>query len=515
MADKLYPKLFPAPTGGLNLADPLYLLPETEAPFLQNFFPETQYLRRRKGVRFLVNAVDSGLLTSPLGYGRITGYYRFGTHNILSIWNPSAIGLVDIPDGGTATLLGGGYVSGFQNTPLHAVEFKGFVILAINFTVAKFDGTTYTSLYGTSGCPIVGTYRGRLYYANTIGQIKYDAPDSIGGTLKTYSVERYLKMSPSEPPVPVFVGAINGFRGGIGESLFAAIYSTGEILVFSGEYPGSTTWQLVARYEVGQIRMEYAVVKVLSDYWVVTDNGIFSLNDLCQSQQALGRDHFVTSKVRPIFDLAKQGIWNWGLNKPTVIEGDRMFLMRISVPDIVGAYGDGWLVINIDTKAATIFKYPPEASPETDAIAIASNGCYVFPTPGQSSAGKKVSICQFEYGDSDLGSVIQNLAVAHAFSDCGDYANAKTAQFLRPMISAPHSSIIQGAIDSNFRTSSVYPSQIALGSSDPSVDVGACGGHGCYIRPRISIRGDSGASNAETHARYYGSLLLYSKGGKL
>ena len=64
------------------------------------------------------------------------------------------------------------------------------------------------------------------------------------------------------------------------ENVLAFIFSTGEVLVYNGSYPGSSTWGLIGRFVIPKPLSYNAFVDAKGDTFIITESGLVSLRTL-------------------------------------------------------------------------------------------------------------------------------------------------------------------------------------------------------------------------------------------
>ena len=290
-------KFIPAPTGGWNARDPIASMPETDAVSLINFFPAVASVKPRGGQTKVFETDDAN--------DDILQLFNLGNY-IFALYTDDSAGVQKL----TRMLIGtytGTDVSGavtFDVTQYNWTVFKNR-IFACNSTSsqAPFDVTTSgnasTTAWSGSGLTTsnlyqVDVYKGRLYFVELgTSKIWYGGLDSITGTLTEYNIGLFMRKG----GYITAVASTTKQGGAANENLFVAITSLGEVFVFEGDYPGSSTWQLVARYEVSPPLGPRCFTFKGSDLLILTVEGIIPMNALLTGTKNGDRYSAISDKI--------------------------------------------------------------------------------------------------------------------------------------------------------------------------------------------------------------------------
>jgi hypothetical protein len=235
----------PAPVGGWNQRDPLETMPITDAPILDNFFPAPSTVKLRNGSRVHATGVGSGRVETLASY-------MVGTNNKILAAGGGAIYNATAGGGVAATSL----KSGFTNNQWQTTLFNAVTIWVNGFDQPQqFDGTTVTdAVYTGTGLTAdnafinVSTYRNRLYFVEnlTLNAWYTNNVDALTGGTTKFSVANVAEMGGHL----IYAGPWNTYASGIQQNTFVFITSNGEAIVYTGSYPGDSTWYLVGRYTI-------------------------------------------------------------------------------------------------------------------------------------------------------------------------------------------------------------------------------------------------------------------------
>jgi hypothetical protein len=160
----------------------------------------------------------------------------------------------------------------------------GFTNLSPAIT-RSWDGTTLTSTpYTGAGsvsyfCP----HRNRMYMLGTDSgtvNLFYGGVNAVSGTVTLFDTNSMLRKA----GYLVGIGSLSRETGAGDKSQLALFSSTGEILIYDGDYPGATDWVLVRRLNIPppitDNRSFDGLCQVSDDLWVLTVAGVFSLQAL-------------------------------------------------------------------------------------------------------------------------------------------------------------------------------------------------------------------------------------------
>ena len=283
----------PAPVGGLNTRDSLNLMPPTDAVKMDNWNPGIAALSVREGFQPLVPGFASGPVET------LAAFHAGAVRKTVAAADG---GLYEIS--GAPSLL----ASGFAANRWQSVSFNGRMGL-VNGTDAPqiFDGSAVAAMT-VSGEGLVPerllgimTHRSRTYFLERDSQdFWYSETDALGGTLSRFPLSRVGQFGGNL----VCMGSWNveggsdvWGGGGIGEDLAVFCMSSGDIVVYRGDDPGSD-WRLVGVFRAGAPVGVQGVARRGSDLVVLTSEGLISIARLV-SEGSLTPNGVVSDKIRP------------------------------------------------------------------------------------------------------------------------------------------------------------------------------------------------------------------------
>jgi len=278
-------KLIPAPTAGWNSRDPLHAMQENEAIELINYWPDNANVVNRGGTvpfwtcpdttmtqtyeMFALHTETSGSKASHL----FALTHKVGAYKLYRI-NVAAVTETDVT-GGAATFDGLRYSYFVHMNRLYAMgTTTGVTPWCIDATgnalAFTFSGPTLTELMqGTS-------YKGRAYVVpRNSTSYWYGGLAFINGAMTQKEVDIHLTRGGSIQAVGSFTQ-----QGDNTQNLFIVVSTTGEVLLYQGDYPDSNTWSLYARYFIGKPLGVDCIIYIGGDAHIMCADGIIPVSNL-------------------------------------------------------------------------------------------------------------------------------------------------------------------------------------------------------------------------------------------
>lgn len=396
-----------APTGGWNKRDPLELMPETDALDLENFFPETTFVRLRKGFTNELTTTSSSPIYTSAEYIGDTGSRRL----LIS----QGGGLQYGSGGSLSTLSAAGT---YTSDKWQYVNFQNRLILVNGVDQPKqFDGSavsdaTYTTISDDATLANVAVFKKRLYFVEVSSQSYwYGGINNITGALTEEDVGGQLKLGGTL----VYVGAVSADTGGGLNDLLVVISEAGEVLMYSGLYPGDSTWQLAARYYIAPPLGRRAFCNYENDLAVLTREGLVSMSRLIQQGNSAVK---LTDKIQ---DALSEAVNLYGSNFGWQVHwspATRMLIVNVPISE--GATSEQY-VMNTLTGAWCKF--------------TGINTCGAFTNFNNQLyfGGATGNVYRAENGYSDNGADIP-YKIRSAFSYFGDRSKIKHFKQLKPQL---------------------------------------------------------------------------------
>lgn len=339
----------PVPVKGMNTRDPIAAMNPNYAPWILNFEPEPQYLRARNGyVRHsdlsAVADVIYGLVS--YGYASLFAYcYKSGVNHKVydvtyadyktgisyavgekvrgvtsnhiyecttaittSTTEPTGTGIgTENDDTGVWTWEKAALVhtvgAATTGTPGLPIKYRGRVgFLGPNNptnTSAVWDGTSWAALgftyTGTVISAVCATnYRGRVYLFKD-RYLYYSDLTGVTGACDRMDMSLVLDTSESI----VWCGTLVDSTNKPTESMLAFGTTDGEVLVYAGDNPAATNWEIVGRLKLPPVLNYQGMLEIQGDIWIATATGIISLRRALTVGQEKLEDASVSSAIDP------------------------------------------------------------------------------------------------------------------------------------------------------------------------------------------------------------------------
>lgn len=297
----------PPPIDGLNLISSPYDFEPTEAEKLDNF------LIYDSGVR------QVGIVTpdaTPRPYDGFIPYLSTsGASRMLFVGYNSAPALkvyrLSSPTGvqtdvtGAAALTQPNWSTAYFNK--HIFLFNGVDAplshdLNDASNVAAFAPTGPTAATLCQACG----YKHRLYVTQVSSTVLWwGGVDAIAGTFTSLDLGLVQEL----PGNLLFVTNWTYNEGDVNDEYLVAVFTSGEILVYAGDYPNAANWQLKAHASLpsgpsagtyGLQRRPYA--KIPNDILISTQRGVVSLSSIIAGREQGGPYYTVSRKIKDLID---------------------------------------------------------------------------------------------------------------------------------------------------------------------------------------------------------------------
>ena len=316
----------PAPTGGWNAISPLTGMEITDAITIENLVPQANDVRSRDGY--------TNHTTPALTDAHTLVSYNASTPKLLLGANGN---IYDVTSAGAGTDLTGA-LGAFTNNQWHTNGYKSYLIFCNGAdTPMSYDGSAVATLGTLSGPTVTElagsvTFKGRVIYweaptGSNPQSFWYAAAGAYTGALTEYALNEFTKGG-------YVVSCFNWTHdGGAGlDDNFCVLMSTGEVLVYSGDDPGSVTdWALVGIYNIGEpVTGNYPVTPLGGDAVVLTKDGYLILSAAIQDGRYSENSHY-SFKISPAAAGAAQDHGdNFGW-EATLHTGGSLFIVNVPI----------------------------------------------------------------------------------------------------------------------------------------------------------------------------------------
>lgn len=438
----------PAPFKGLNSRDPIDQMEESYALELENMLPDGTDVETRLGYTTFSQSLVSA----------VWSLFEFcdtdGTRKLIGAANN---GFYDITAGGSCTALS---VTGVTNNLWQTHGFNGKVIAcngvdrprqfdiwtSLGVCEANYTGITdHTTLI--QGC----AYRKRQYFIQKGTQsVWWGDVNAVTGILTELPLGSYLGRGGKL----LWVNSLTNATGTLLEDMLVVCAENGEILTFTGDYPGNE-WSLVARYVVGRPVGQRSWIRVPGDLWVITESGVISLKELLGgatiTEAAVSDVIYKTWKDNYKLYYSNTG---WcGVNH----EATNYVLINLPVTlaTTAGTQVSYQYIVNLKTGAWAKFS-------GQNAICWCSSGGALY------FGGDNGQVYRADYGDDDNGKFMR-VNLRQAYNYFGDRANEKHFLEGRCFLKSTGNASVGINMDTDFRNAPIADyTQISGTSAFPS-----------------------------------------------
>lgn len=320
---------------------------------------------------------------------------------------------------------------------------------AASWDGATFNATAFTGASGGSSLPGCCIYRDR--YIQVQAQAMFFAPiaGGLSGVLSTFNLASYGSTGEFISCSPITINDSNNL------SDYLVLVSTGgDILAFTGDFPGSANWQLVVKTKVPILTGFYhQLVPYSGDAYLMVSYppAFFSLKTLIEAgrveaerssplakQLNFIKSAFNTSLLNAVFFPRKNAFLIEAYMDQSYIE----LLFGFTPPSLIRI----WFYIDINSGAVSPFSYPdystPSSDPNTKGTTISHVDGYVYTITAldgklwklfdeDTQTNTEVNIntfLQFPYTNLEMANSVKNLQMAFVIMSRYDgYVEAELA----------------------------------------------------------------------------------------
>lgn len=415
----------PAPTGGWNARDNIADMQPFDAINMQNMFPTSTNCEPRKGFTEH-EAGDGNDIETLVEYSQ-----KDGTRQLLGARNGA---IVDFTTGGAPSNLG----TGFTVDQWQTVQINNQIVF-VNGTdqPQKYDGSTlgaaaYTGITDDSVLIQVSLYKSRLYLLEKDStSIWYGGVSAITGAVTEFDVGDILSLGGKV----VYAGSTTEGTGDGVQDYFTIISDKGEVLVYTGSYPGGSDWALSGKYETAPTVSGHRIAfNFNNDLLFITIGGLYSVSNLLSSapkttlsdklQKEFNKDAIIQQHLTLWQGIVYEPYSYLIVNKPLL---KRQFVMNTKT----GAWTE---FTGLGAICFAIFNESLYFSDDSGAIQVMG-------------------------ASSDNGSQILAY-VKHAYNYLGNIALKKQITMVNPIIDLDNTSTVHLAVDVDFGNNVANPTTL-------------------------------------------------------
>lgn len=401
----------PAPTKGWNARDSLANMDPQYAVVMENWIPETNYVKLRNGYSSHATGVGSGDVPTVMVYNNGTTEHLLAC-SATAIYNATSAGAV-----------GAALASSLTNGNWQSVNFADLLFFVNGAdTPRTYDGSTISTqtITGTSltatdliDCTV---HKERIFLLekDTLS-FWYLATGAVSGTATEFSLNDIAKKGGILTDLDTWT-----LDSGSGiDDLIAFVTSEGQVIVYAGTDPASAnTWSLVGVFNVGKPLGRRSFMKLGGDLLLTTVEGIVSMSALV-SGRAVGDNSFFNFNIAQAwrgYTELYSALAGW---EPVFFAEQSLAIFNVPV---VASTKYNQVVCNTTTGAWCRFTNMPVRS-----LTTFNGGLY--------AGGIDGTVWQILTGTSDNGSNITG-TVKQAYSQYGAPGVVKKFQMVRPLISS-------------------------------------------------------------------------------
>lgn len=434
-----------APIGGWNASDSVAEMRNTEAVYLDNFFPRASDVQLRKGFQRQALLPLGREIRSLMGYKNTVGTAK--------IFAGTQAGIFDVTDGNADVAVTPSTNGEWLHTNLSTAG--GSFLLACNGVdkMKLYDGTTWKDLDEAS-VPAITPVAGSTFDTAKVTNISkfkarvilcvkdslsfwYLPNNAIAGTATEFPLGALFQKGGYLMATATWT--IDGGEGP--DDYFVAITSEGEVALYKGTDPSlSTTFSIVGIFQLAKPMSRRCFVKMESDTAVITQSAVYPLSRSLGKAATEGRNVSLTRKIQRAYsDFAQEysALYGWQV---TLFPEASMLLVNVPIlnypeRNIVYSYQ---FVMNTMTGAWCRF------TGMHSEVWLAFDGKLYFALHN--------AVNEAWTGASDNGGQITAVCKT-AFSAMGSAAN-KQVKMVRPIIQADSTITLSLGIDTDFADNS-------------------------------------------------------------
>lgn len=288
---------FAVPVKGLFLSENIAQSVPGMALALDNFIPESNKLRARKGSIQRNTGLPAGGVKTLLAWNGGTGSGRLFAASGTGIYDVSTAGAVAAP-----------VVTGLTSVRLQSAVLTtagGWFLCVVNGANAYrvFDGSAWSTPsvtgFTASNASNLFIHSNRLFFIEK-GKLRawYLPVDSIAGAANAFDFSASTQLGGF-----LVAGVSTSLSSGDGVATYCAVItSEGEIVIYRGINPAAAgEWTFVGTYRTGKPLGENCFQKVSGDVLVMTEDGIASLTQIMQLDRAAVVENAVTKPIAPLW----------------------------------------------------------------------------------------------------------------------------------------------------------------------------------------------------------------------
>lgn len=284
-----------APSGGINLVDAIDNMPPQDAIELVNLYSDGQKVITRGGYSLFADTANPSFVSSLYSLPLADGSEKLfaALDNKFYVLNPIVVNIT-----GSTTPTSSEWNGSIYRHHFWLCNGQDTVQVYNGTTIndATYTGVTLSTLINQS------TYQDRNYFVEkNSASFWYSGQNAITGALTEYPLDSFFHRG----GFLLFCGSYTASLGDVETDFFLACSSEGELLFYQGLSPSDTAtpWKLRARFVIGRPLGYRAFVRVDSDLWIITSQGIVPVSMLFSGGSTVAANS-VSRKINKIIQEA-------------------------------------------------------------------------------------------------------------------------------------------------------------------------------------------------------------------
>jgi hypothetical protein len=291
------------------------------------------------------------------------------------------------------------------------------------------DATSSTSWFNGSGLTAsnlinVSCYKRRLYFVekNSFKVWYSEAVDNTAGDLVSFNLSSIFSLGGKL----LYAGPTSTSSSrDVSAELMVFVSSQGEVVVYAGDNPLSTTWEIVGHYYLGKAIGVRCGFLVGGDLHLITYDGVIPLSQLLAGVDITNDYQTLSGKIKPTF---VESAVSYGENQTWMghyFASGPYAVVNVPIQDYGNAYQ---FVFNTVTKAWC--RWTNLNAHSWASLRLSGAITLVF---GSSADGKIYKVDDQQFLQWDDGGAPVPIDVQHAYSYLGVPQRDKIIQYIQPM----------------------------------------------------------------------------------
>jgi len=421
-----------APVKGWNARDPDAAMKEGYAKYLENMVPTGTEVRLRSGVSSHATGFGAAVKTL-MAYQSAAGVGKLFAANNSGIFDATSAGAI----GATVMALTDGWCSHIN----FRTSSSSYLFVANGVdTVKTYDGTTWASVASWSinggGTLTSSDVINFCMHQRRLWLVKKDSADAyyfdvnaVAGNVTLFPLGGY--MSKGGFILAAYTWTLDGGAGP--EDLIAFVTSEGQVIVYAGTDPASTTgeWLLRGSYNMPAPLGRRCGYKLGGDLLLLTEGGVYSLSSIV-SGKAVTQDLAMSDLIRPEMTAAARAY-----------SGKRGW-------QLAGLLSQNILFVNVPTaEASASYQYGMNTTSRGWWKNVGWSAFCFEEFNSQLYAGFDTKVGKALDGALDFAANVTGYARGH-YDYCGERTREKFWQLVRPLVKVTSGISLSIGLDVDF-----------------------------------------------------------------